>query len=54
MNQKLPRRHFYNTMQSPYFQGEEYKNSSMGQCEIKIENLFKKLISRILFFKKSN
>ena len=45
-------RHFHKTMQSPHFQSEEYKNSSVGQCEIKIENFFKKLMNKIFFLKK--
>ena len=45
-------RHFHKTMQSPHFQSEEYRNSSVGQCETKIENLFKKIIKLLFFWKK--
>ena len=39
-------RHFHKTMQSPHFQSEEYRNSSVGQCEIKIENFFKTILNK--------
>mgnify|MGYP003343221440 CR=1 FL=1 len=36
----------------PPKQSEEYKNSSMGQCETKIENFFKKIIKLLFFWKR--